>query len=163
MFEDRNQRPAITGPQVCFKELRHHLPGKIILAADPKHFTFKGSEAEGLILVLPSPPAEVEYIEMRDPGQGFHTIIGETIGEIREIEGLSIEGDNSRVCTGQMLTGSGKCGWFFTNIAKQVLPDMKIPAPDETDTKKDDGAGEEPEGLNIEKNEIFRSMEAGNF
>jgi hypothetical protein len=97
MFDKGDERAAVAGAHIGLIELRYHLPGDIIVPCDPKNLLLESGQPEGRETVLPSPPAEREEIEMRNPGLRRDSVIGEAIRYVRKIEGSAVIGYESRV------------------------------------------------------------------
>jgi hypothetical protein len=76
---DRDERSTITRPQVHFVEFWDHLTGYIIFTADAQNLFFQCGKAQGREMVIPSPAAEMEYIEMGYSCQRAHAIICEPV------------------------------------------------------------------------------------
>jgi hypothetical protein len=97
MFNDRYKRSTVPRTKICLVKFRYHLPGNIVIAMDTQDLFFKCGKAQGGEFILPPPPAEMKYIEMRDPKKSTHPIVGKPVRDIRSIERLPVEGDQCRM------------------------------------------------------------------
>jgi hypothetical protein len=102
----------------------------------------------------------MENIEVGYSRRMPETIVGETVGDVGEVEGFAIEGYQGRPVTRQMFNSRDERCLFLSNVPQEVLVYYQVTVVDNADPKKDDGAGKETQGLDIKEDVVTRLMEA---
>src|SRR5512136_589868 len=160
VIDDGNERPAVAGPEEGLVELRDEAPRDIDPPGYPEDVALEGREPAVGELPPPSAPGEVEEVEVGPVQPDGHPVVGRPLADIGDVEALPVEGNVGRPFAREVLQGGIQGGGLLRDLPDEVLARRESGAREPSDADEDDGTGEDPQGLDVEEDQLVPAVEA---